>query len=87
MIFIILSYPMSAASTKPKLRSAINRLVRGSFFPLDKMEQCDACHRLFSLRKVQLIGKNILCDSCHESEDSLPSMAKVAAETRPWHSA
>ena len=77
---------MSAASTKPKLRSAINRLVRGSFFPLDKMEQCDACHRLFSLRKVELIGKNILCDSCHESEECLPSVANAAAETRPWHS-
>ena len=76
---------MSATSSKPKLRSAINRLVRGSFFPLDKMEQCDACHRLFSLRKVQLVGKNILCDSCHESEESLAPIAKVAAETRPWH--
>ena len=78
---------MSVASTKPKLRSAINRLVRGSFFPLDKMEQCDACHRLFSLRKVQLIGKNILCDSCHESEEALPSIAKIGEDSRPWHSA
>lgn len=76
---------MSAASTKPKLRSAINRLVRGSFFPLDKMEQCDSCHRLFSLRKVKLMGKNILCDNCQESDDSLTTMPNVAAETRPWH--
>ncbi len=75
---------MSASSTKPKLRSAINRLVRGSFFPLDKMEQCDECHRLFSLRKVQLVGKSILCDSCHDAEEALAPVANMAADTRPW---
>ncbi len=76
---------MSAASTKPKLRSAISRLVRGSFYPLDKMEQCDSCHRLFSLRKVKLMGMNILCDNCQESDDSLTAMPNVAAGTRPCH--
>ncbi len=75
------------SSSKPILRSALNRLVRGSFFPLDKMEQCDGCHRLFSLRKVQLVGNNILCEKCHESEESIPSLSGVAAETRLWHSA
>ncbi|MFT4689703.1 MAG: hypothetical protein ACJASX_002104 [Limisphaerales bacterium] len=75
-----------ASTSKPLLRSALNRLVRGSFFPLDKMEQCDACHRLFSLRKVQLVGKNIYCEKCCDSEDSIPSMTSIAAETRPWHS-
>lgn len=75
---------MSAQLTsKPKFRSALNRLVRGSFFPLDKMEQCDCCHRLYSLRKVTLVGKSILCDSCHDAEDELPTA--VGAEAgRSW---
>lgn len=76
---------MSAQLSKPKFRAALNRLVRGSFFPLDKMEQCDCCHRLYSLRKVSLVGKNILCESCLSDDDSAPALAGVAAETRPWH--
>lgn len=78
---------MSAQLTsKPKFRAALNRLVRGSFFPLDKMEQCDCCHRLYSLRKVTLVGKSLLCEACHEAEETVSAAPGIGAESRPWQS-
>jgi hypothetical protein len=75
---------MSAQLSKPKIRAAFNRLVHGSFFPLDKMEQCDCCHRLYSLRKVTLVGRKLLCETCHEAEESLTPATGAAADPRLW---
>lgn len=75
---------MSAQVSKPKIRAAFNRLVRGSFFPLDKMEQCDCCHRLYSLRKVTLVGKKLLCESCQDAEETLGAAPGVIDARRVW---
>jgi recombinational DNA repair protein (RecF pathway) len=36
------------------------------------MEQCDGCRRVFSLRNVELVGKQILCADCAPAEFTAP---------------
>ena len=60
---------MSAQSRQPSLHSALARLVyAGSGMAMEKMEQCDGCRRMFSLRHVELVGPQILCSDCIPSE-------------------
>ena len=60
---------MSAQRPRPSLRSTLTRMVyAGAGVALEKMEQCDGCRRTFSLRQVELVGKQILCCDCAPSE-------------------
>lgn len=60
---------MSAQRSKPSLRSALTRIVyAGAGMAMEKMEQCDGCRRMFSLRGVELVGRQILCADCAPSE-------------------
>jgi len=64
---------MSAIRPRPSLRSALTRIVyAGAGVAMEKMEQCDGCRRLFSLRGVELVGKQILCADCAPSEFTAP---------------
>ena len=60
---------MSAQRSKPSLRSTLKRIVyAGVGVAMEKMEQCDGCRRTFSLRGVELVGKQILCADCAPAE-------------------
>lgn len=59
---------MSAQRNQTTIRSALARLVYGSRVPMEKMEHCDGCRRLFPIRSVELIGPQILCTDCLPSE-------------------
>lgn len=62
---------MSATRPRPSLRSALSRIVYAAA-ATEKMEQCDGCRRVFSLRGVELIGKQILCADCAPAEFTAP---------------
>lgn len=62
---------MSAQRPRPSFRSALSRIVSAGA-AMEKMEQCDGCRRLFSLRGVELVGKQILCADCAPSEFTAP---------------
>ena len=60
---------MSAQHGKSSLRSALTRIVySGTGMATEKMEQCDGCRRVFSLRQVELVGQQILCSDCAPAE-------------------
>lgn len=64
---------MSAQRPRPSLRSALTRIVyAGAGVAMEKMEQCDGCRRMFSLRGVELVGKQILCADCAPAEFMAP---------------
>ncbi len=64
---------MSARHGKPSLRSALTRIVySGAGVAMEKMEQCDGCRRVFSLRHVELVGQQILCSDCAPAEFMAP---------------
>ena len=64
---------MSAQRPKPSLRSTLARLVyAGTGAAMEKLEQCDGCRRTFSLRGVELVGKQILCADCAPAEFNAP---------------
>lgn len=62
---------MSAQRPRSSLRSALTRLVYAGK-AMEEMEQCDGCRRMFSLRGVELIGKQILCADCAPAEFTAP---------------
>lgn len=62
---------MSATRPRPSLRYALSRIVSAGV-AMEQMEQCDGCRRLFSLRGVELVGKQILCADCAPSEFTAP---------------
>jgi hypothetical protein len=62
---------MSATRPRSSLRSALSRIVYAGA-AMEKMEQCDGCRRMFSLRGVELIGKQILCADCAPAEFTAP---------------
>ena len=62
---------MSATRPRSSLRSALTRLVYAGQ-AMEQMEQCDGCRRMFSLRGVELIGKQILCADCAPAEFTAP---------------
>ncbi len=62
---------MSALSSPSPLRSALTRLVTPGMAK-EQTEQCDGCRRTFSLRLVELVGKEILCADCAPAEFSAP---------------
>lgn len=66
------SHRMSALRPKPSLRSTLTRIVYSGVGAMECMEQCDGCRRLFSLRSVELVGKQILCADCGPAEFMAP---------------
>ena len=62
---------MSAQHSQASLRAALSRLIHAGS-GLEKMEQCDGCRRVFSLRNVELVGKQILCADCAPAESTAP---------------
>ncbi len=72
---------MSAQRTKSALRSALTRIVY-SGVAMEKMEQCDGCRRMFSLRGVELVGKQILCADCAPAEFTAPLHPHLPAHPR-----
>jgi hypothetical protein len=73
---------MSAQRNKSTIRSALARLVYGSGLPIEKMEHCDGCRRMFPLRSVELIGPQILCPDCVPSEFSTTLHPHLPAHPR-----
>ncbi|MEQ2010260.1 MAG: hypothetical protein ABMA26_26035 [Limisphaerales bacterium] len=78
---------MSALHGKPSLHSALTRIVySGVGVAMEKMEQCDGCRRVLSMRQVELVGKQILCCDCAPSEFTAPLHPHLPAHPRRVHS-
>lgn len=78
---------MSAQHGKSSLHSALTRIVySGAGVAMEKMEQCDGCRRVFSLRQVELLGKQILCSDCAPAEFTAPLHPHLPAHPRLRHS-
>ncbi|MBI5802896.1 MAG: hypothetical protein HZA92_19515 [Verrucomicrobia bacterium] len=80
---------MSAQRSQQSLSSALARLVCGrAGIPMEKLEQCDGCRRMFSLREVELVGPQILCCDCAPAEFTatlhphLPAHPRLRADVR-----
>lgn len=74
---------MSAQHSKPSIRSALERIVFSSAsVAMEKVEQCDGCRRMFSLRQVELIEKQILCSDCAPAEFTAPLHPHLPAHPR-----
>ncbi|MBM3869371.1 MAG: hypothetical protein FJ392_00210 [Verrucomicrobia bacterium] len=63
------------------LRSALSRVLNASV-AMEKMERCDGCRRFFSLRGVELIGRQILCTDCTPAEFNAPLNSHLPTHPR-----
>lgn len=74
---------MSAQRNQPSLRSTLTQIVYArTGMAMETMEQCDGCRRTFSLRLVELVGKQILCCDCAPAEFTAPMHPHLPAHPR-----